>query len=100
MATSTSFFFPLGLQTLSVSDFNQIVKDLGAKMIIPINYKTDLSGIVPLRTLDDYLSAHQISGAQVQFRRNRRQPRVASRRADRLCPEVAHGSRPAPPPEQ
>jgi L-ascorbate metabolism protein UlaG (beta-lactamase superfamily) len=50
-------FLPVGLTTLSVGDFNQVVKDLGAKMIIPINYKTDLSGIVPLRSLDDYLSA-------------------------------------------
>jgi L-ascorbate metabolism protein UlaG (beta-lactamase superfamily) len=50
-------FLPVGLQTLSVSEFNQIVKDLGATIIIPVNYKTDLSGIVPLRTLDEYLSA-------------------------------------------
>ena len=41
---------------LSVSDLNQIVKDLGATVIIPINYKTDLSGITPLRPLDEYLS--------------------------------------------
>ena len=50
-------FLPVGLQTLSVNDFNQVVKDLGATMIIPINYKTDLSGILSLRTLDEYLSA-------------------------------------------
>lgn len=50
-------FLPVGLETLSVSDFNQIVDQVGAKMIIPINYKTELSGIVPLRTLDEYLSA-------------------------------------------
>lgn len=49
-------FLPVGLPSLSVSDLNQIVKDLGATMIIPINYKTDLSGIVQLRSLDDYLS--------------------------------------------
>ena len=49
-------FLPVGLQTLSVNDLNEIVKELGATMIIPINYKTDLSGIVPLRTLDEYLS--------------------------------------------
>jgi len=49
-------FLPVGLQTLSVSDFNQVVQDLGATMVIPINYKTDLSGIIPLRSLDDYLS--------------------------------------------
>jgi L-ascorbate metabolism protein UlaG (beta-lactamase superfamily) len=50
-------FLPVGLETLSVADFNQIVKDLGATMVIPINYKTDLSGILNLRSLDDYLSA-------------------------------------------
>ena len=49
-------FLPVGLQTLSVNDFNEIVGQLGAKMIIPINYKTDLSGIVPLRPLDEYLA--------------------------------------------
>ena len=49
-------FLPVGLQTLSVDDFNQIVKDLGSTIVIPINYKTDLSGITPLRTLDEYLS--------------------------------------------
>jgi L-ascorbate metabolism protein UlaG (beta-lactamase superfamily) len=56
LGTVDVLFLPVGLQTLSVSDFNQIVKDLGAKLIIPINYKTDLSGIIPLRSLDDYLS--------------------------------------------
>ena len=50
-------FLPVGLETLSVGDFNQIVQDLGAKVVIPINYKTDFSGLIPLRTLDDYLSA-------------------------------------------
>ena len=50
-------FLPVGLQSLSVNDFNEIVKQLGALMVIPINYKTDLSGIVPLRTLDEYMSA-------------------------------------------
>jgi L-ascorbate metabolism protein UlaG (beta-lactamase superfamily) len=50
-------FLPVGLETLSVGDFNQVVQDLGATMVIPINYKTDLSGILPLRSLDEYLSA-------------------------------------------
>lgn len=49
-------FLPVGLQTLSVNDLNEVVKQLGATMIIPINYRTDLSGIVPLRTLDEYMS--------------------------------------------
>jgi L-ascorbate metabolism protein UlaG (beta-lactamase superfamily) len=39
-------FLPVGLQTLSVAEFNQVAKDVGAKMIIPINYKTDQSGIL------------------------------------------------------
>ena len=50
-------FLPVGLETLSVNDLNQVVKDLGATMVIPINYKTDLSGELELRTLDEYLSA-------------------------------------------
>lgn len=49
-------FLPVGLQTLSVAELNQVVKDLGARIIIPINYETELSGDIPLRTLDDYLS--------------------------------------------
>ncbi len=49
-------FLPVGLQDLSVPDLNQIVRDLGARMIIPITYKTDQSGILSLRTLDDYLA--------------------------------------------
>ena len=53
-------FLPVGLQTLSVNELNQVVQDLGAKLVIPINYKTDLSGIVPLRSLDDYLSATKL----------------------------------------
>ena len=50
-------FLPVGLSVLSVNDFNDIAKDLGARMIIPVNYKTDLSGDLSLRSLDDYLSA-------------------------------------------
>ena len=49
-------FLPVGLTGLSVGDFNQVVADLGAKVIIPINYKTDSSGILALRPLDDYLA--------------------------------------------
>jgi hypothetical protein len=40
---------------LSVGDFNEIVTELGAKIVIPINYQTDLSGNLSLRTLDEYL---------------------------------------------
>ncbi len=49
-------FLPVGLQELTVGDLNQIVKDLGARMVIPVTYKTEQSGILPLRTLDDYLA--------------------------------------------
>ena len=49
-------FLPVGLTTLSVGDLNQVAADLGAKIIIPINYKTDYSGYLQLRTLDDYLA--------------------------------------------
>ena len=49
-------FLPVGLTSLSVSDLNQVATDLGAKVIIPINYKTDSSGELPLRGLDDYLA--------------------------------------------
>jgi len=49
-------FLPVGLTALTVPELDQIVKDLGARMIIPVTYKTDLSGILSLRTLDDYLA--------------------------------------------
>jgi L-ascorbate metabolism protein UlaG (beta-lactamase superfamily) len=52
-------FLPVGLMTLSVSDLNQVALDVGAKIIIPINYKTDLSGILELRTLDEYLDGNK-----------------------------------------
>jgi len=53
-------FLPVGLQTLSVVELNEVAKDLGAKIIIPLNYKTDLSGEIPLRSLDDYLSVTKL----------------------------------------
>ncbi len=53
-------FLPVGLNTLSVAELNQVVSDLSAKIIIPINYKTNLSGDLPLRSLDDYLSATKL----------------------------------------
>ncbi len=40
---------------MSVGDLNQVVRDLDAKIVIPINYKTDSSGILNLRPLDEYL---------------------------------------------
>ncbi len=50
-------FLPVGLQSLSVDDLNKTAVDLGAKIIVPINYKTDFSGIIPLRSVDEYLAA-------------------------------------------
>ena len=48
-------FLPVGLQTLTVPQLNQVAVELKARVIIPINYKTDRSGDVPLRGLDEYL---------------------------------------------
>ena len=48
-------FLPVGLQTLTVPQLNQVAADLGARVIVPINYKTERSGDLPLRTLDEYL---------------------------------------------
>jgi L-ascorbate metabolism protein UlaG (beta-lactamase superfamily) len=53
-------FLPVGLMSLTVEDFNQIAADVGAKIIIPINYKTDYSGDLSLRPLDDYLNGTKL----------------------------------------
>jgi L-ascorbate metabolism protein UlaG (beta-lactamase superfamily) len=53
-------FMPVGLQTLSVTQLNQVASDTGARVIIPINYKTDRSGDLPLRTLDEYLDGSKL----------------------------------------
>jgi L-ascorbate metabolism protein UlaG (beta-lactamase superfamily) len=53
-------FLPVGLPTLSVSDLNQVVSDIGAKVVIPINYKTDFSGYLSLRPLGDYLAQSRL----------------------------------------
>jgi len=49
-------FLPVGLPALSVSDWNQVAADLKAQVIIPINYKTEYSGYLELRPLEEYLS--------------------------------------------
>jgi L-ascorbate metabolism protein UlaG (beta-lactamase superfamily) len=49
-------FLPVGLTSLSVTDLNQVAADLNAKVIIPINYKTEQSGYLQLRPLEDYLA--------------------------------------------
>jgi L-ascorbate metabolism protein UlaG (beta-lactamase superfamily) len=53
-------FLPVGLQTLTVAQLNLVAADTGAKVIIPINYKTDRSGDLPLRTLDEYLAGTKL----------------------------------------
>ncbi len=53
-------FLPVGLTTLTVPQMNQVAADLGAKVIIPINYKTDESGDLPLRTLAEYLDGTKL----------------------------------------
>jgi len=50
-------FLPVGLTTLTPTELNQIAVDLGSKIIIPINYKTDASGALALRSLSEYLDA-------------------------------------------
>lgn len=49
-------FLPVGVTELNVPDLNKMAAELEAKVIIPINYKTPLSGTLNLRSLDDYLA--------------------------------------------
>jgi len=63
-------FLPVGLTWLTVADFDQLARDIGASIIIPINYKTPYSGDLELRTLDDYLHdtkfrIHRINSEEV-----------------------------------
>ena len=53
-------FLPVGLTTLTVPQLNQIVTDLEAKVVIPINYKTDKSGDLTLRPLSEYLEGTKL----------------------------------------
>lgn len=48
-------FLPVGLTGMTVAQLNQVASQLGAKVIIPINYKTEFSGDLQLRGLDEYL---------------------------------------------
>ncbi len=50
-------FLPIGLPGLTVPELDSVAVDLGARMIIPVTYKTDLSGILNLRSLDEFISA-------------------------------------------
>ena len=59
-------FLPVGLNTLSVAELNQVAQDVRAKIIIPINYKTEKSGSLDLRSLDDYLGATKFPVRHIQ----------------------------------
>lgn len=48
-------FVPVGNKDLSVSDVNRVVKLLEPKVIVPIKYKTDLSGGFDLKPLEKFL---------------------------------------------
>jgi L-ascorbate metabolism protein UlaG (beta-lactamase superfamily) len=50
-------FLPVGLENMGVAELDQVASDLGARMIIPVTYRTDLSGVLQLRSLDEFLSA-------------------------------------------
>ncbi len=48
-------FLPIGNETLSNEELDKIALDLGARIIIPIAFKTTLSGDLDLRPLANYL---------------------------------------------
>ncbi|MDD4932548.1 MAG: MBL fold metallo-hydrolase [Methylacidiphilaceae bacterium] len=48
-------FLPVGRDSLLVSELDKIAVDLSARIIVPIAYRTDLSGDLELRTLASYL---------------------------------------------
>ena len=67
-------FLPVGLPWVTVAEFDQIVRDIGASLIIPINYKTSYSGDLNLRSLDEYLQGtkfhiHHIDSDEVLITR-------------------------------
>lgn len=49
-------FLGVGDKEISVKDLNGIVKDLDAKVVVPIKYGTDKTTRYRLRTLDEYLA--------------------------------------------
>ena len=48
-------FLPVGNLDLSVAELNKIAADLGARIIVPIKYKTPLTGDLDLRELPEFL---------------------------------------------
>jgi L-ascorbate metabolism protein UlaG (beta-lactamase superfamily) len=68
-------FLPVGLTGLSVADLNQVADELGAKVIIPVNYKTEFSGDLTLRPLEDYLAqskfpVHRFDSSEIVMSRS------------------------------
>lgn len=52
-------FLPIGNLTLTLADLNKTAAELGAKIIIPIKYKTQYTPDLALRGLDEYLAGRQ-----------------------------------------
>jgi len=52
-------FLPIGDLALSLADLNKTAAELGAKIIIPIKYKTEFTPDLALRGLDEYLAGRQ-----------------------------------------
>lgn len=50
-------FLPVGRDTLLVSELDKIASDLSARIIVPIAYRTELSGDLELRPLSEYLDS-------------------------------------------
>ncbi len=48
-------FLPVGRDSLMVSELDKIAADLSARIIVPIAYRTELSGDLELRPLSSYL---------------------------------------------
>ncbi len=50
-------FLPVGRDSLMVSELDKIASDLSARIIVPIAYRTELSGDLELRQLEGYLDS-------------------------------------------
>jgi L-ascorbate metabolism protein UlaG (beta-lactamase superfamily) len=65
-------FLPIGSRNASVPDLKNIVRDTGAKIVVPIKYNTMKTGALDLRELDDFLEGlgpvEKIDGAEFEIR--------------------------------
>jgi len=57
IGTADVLFLPVGNKELSPADLIRITHDLNARIVIPICYKTQYSGALDLRPLDEFLAA-------------------------------------------